>query len=183
MGTLIPTTHLLKTGELITIRSAVSDDAAAMVALGRAVVAEGEFAVTHPDEFDLTEEQERDWIRQHLDDPGKLLLVAETSGEMIGSLFVESGSRKRLAHRGVLHMSVSRDWRSRGVGTALLGSLIHWAQAHPILEKLSLAVLATNHRAIGLYRKHEFVEEGRPVREIKFGTDQYVDDILMYQFV
>jgi RimJ/RimL family protein N-acetyltransferase len=55
---------------------------------------------------------------------------------------------------------------------------------HPLKTgETGLAVFATNARAIGLYRKLGFVEEGRRPREVKFGADQYVDDILMYRFV
>ncbi len=175
--------HRLKTGEAATIRSAVPDDAPALLAHGRAVVNESEFVLMHPDEFTFTEEQERDWIRQYHDDSGRLLLVAEVSGSLVGVLFFESTPRRRLAHRGTLHMSVSREWRGQGIGTALLRSLIAWAEPHPTIEKLSLEVFSTNATAIGLYRKLGFIEEGRQPREIKLGPEKYVDSILMYRFV
>ena len=57
-----------------------------------------------------------------------------------------------------------------------------WAEAHPVIEKLCLAVFATNEPAIGLYRKLGFVEEGRRPREVKLAPNQYVDDICMYRF-
>jgi RimJ/RimL family protein N-acetyltransferase len=111
------------------------------------------------------------------------MLVAKSSGRIVGILFLESSSRKRLAHTATLHMSVGKDHRSRGVGTILLQSAIDWAKAHPVIEKLGLAVFSSNTRAIGLYRKLGFVEEGRRPREVKFGPDEYADDVLMYRFV
>jgi RimJ/RimL family protein N-acetyltransferase len=72
---------------------------------------------------------------------------------------------------------------SGGMGTLLLQALIDWAEAHPAIEKLSLAVLATNTAAIGLYRRFGFIEEGRRPREVKLGPDEYVNDVLMYRFV
>jgi RimJ/RimL family protein N-acetyltransferase len=62
-------------------------------------------------------------------------------------------------------------------------TLIEWAEAHPGIEKLTLGVFATNTRAIALYRKLGFAEEGRQPREVKFGPDDYVDLLLMYRFV
>jgi RimJ/RimL family protein N-acetyltransferase len=183
MGNFSQRNHRLKTGELALVRSAVADDAADLLALGRAIVAEGEFAVTTPDEYTFTDEQEREWILRYVDDAGKLVLAAEESGRIIGVLFLESHSRTRLAHVATLHMSVGKDWRSRGVGTILLQSAIEWAHSHPVIEKLGLAVFSSNSRAIGLYRKLGFVEEGRRPREVKFGPDQYVDDVLMCRFV
>jgi len=183
MGQVSRQVHRLKTGESLCLRSARIDDAQALVDHGRAIVGEGEFFVTTPDEYNFTLEQEQDWIRQYVDDPGKLLIVAEGAGQSIGVLFLESGSRQRLAHRANLHMSVNKAWRGRGVGHILLQAAIDWAIASPHIEKLGLAVFATNSRAIALYRKLGFIEEGRKPREIRFGADQYVDDVLMCRFV
>lgn len=183
MGSFTERAYRLKTAGSVIVRSARADDALAVLAHGRAVVDEGEFVVTCPEEFNFTEKQERDWISQYVDEPGKLLLVAEASRQIIGVLFIESAQRKRLAHHATVHMSVEKGWRSQGVGMALLQSAVDWASSHPIIEKLCLAVFATNNRAIGLYRKLGFVEEGRRLREIKFGSERYVDDILMYRFV
>jgi RimJ/RimL family protein N-acetyltransferase len=175
--------HELKTGDTVIIRSACTDDASALLAHVRAVIAENVHGVTTPEEFDVTEKEERDWIRRHVDGPANALLIAEMSGHIIGMLAVESGERKRLAHRAILHMSVSHEWRGRGVGTALLETAVEWAKKHPAIEKLCLAVIATNSRAIALYRKLGFIEEGRRLREIKVGPGQYEDDISMYRFV
>jgi RimJ/RimL family protein N-acetyltransferase len=172
-----------KSGEAITIRAAVPDDAPALLAHARAVIEERDLFITLPEEFDHTVDSERAWIEQHANDPGHLVLVADIAGKIEGMLFFENGPRKRLAHRGVLHMSVSRAWRSRGVGTALLQSLVDWGSEHATIEKLRLAVLATNARAMGLYKKLGFVEEGRRPKEVKLAPGQYVDDILMYRFV
>jgi RimJ/RimL family protein N-acetyltransferase len=173
----------LKAGEMVIVRSAVPDDARAVLAHVNAVVDEDEFSVTCPEECTFTEEQERDWIRSYADDAGKLVIAAEESGQIIGVFFLESRSRKRLAHVATVHMSIRKDWRSRGLGTVLLQSAIEWAQSHPVIEKLGLAVFSSNSRAIGLYRKLGFVEEGRKSREVKFGPDRYVDDVLMCRFV
>ena len=65
----------------------------------------------------------------------------------------------------------------------MLQILIDWGKSNPTIEKLSLSVLATNCRAIKLYRRFGFVEEGRRINEVKLGPGQYVDDVLMYRFV
>lgn len=183
MGSYPARTHRLKTGAELLIRSAELDDALAVLTHGRSIVQEDLFAVTTPAEFVFTEELERNWIREYGDDPGKLLLVAETEQQLIGILGVEAGQSRRQSHRAILHMSVNHDWRSRGVGTALLESAVEWACSHPLIEKLSLAVYATNVPAIGLYKKLGFIEEGRRHREIKLGPDQYADDLIMSRFV
>jgi RimJ/RimL family protein N-acetyltransferase len=165
------------------IRSAAVDDAAALLVHGKDILSEGIFGVTRPEEFNLSVEDERAWVRAHIDAPGDLVLVAEADGSIAGLLFFESGPRLRQAHRGALHMSVERAWRGQGVGEALLNALMDWAKQNPVIEKVGLAVLSTNTRALGLYKKAGFIEEGRRPREIKMGPSEYVDEILMFRFV
>jgi RimJ/RimL family protein N-acetyltransferase len=136
-----------------------------------------------PDEFTVTQEQEEDWVRRHIDDPGQLALVADVSGGIVGLAHLESGTRRRLVHRAVIAVSVAAAWRGQGVGAALFHELLGWAETHPLIEKLSLAVLAENRHAIALYRKFGFIEEGRRLREIKLDHGQYADDILMCRWV
>ena len=59
-------------------------------------------------------------------------------------------------------MAVAREWRGRGVGSALLAAAIERARADGV-HKLSLEVFPHNEAGIALYRKFGFVEEGRRV--------------------
>ena len=83
----------------------------------------------------------------------------------------------------MLAMLVDAQWRSVGVGSALLESLLEWARANPIIEKVTLATFSTNTRAINLYKKMGFKEEGYCPRDMKAGEGKYIDSVLMYQFV
>jgi RimJ/RimL family protein N-acetyltransferase len=149
----------------------------------RAVVEETEFFVIEPDELPTTAEEERTWIQDHLDHPGKILLLAETDGCIVGNVRIESGSYRRVAHKGNLSMAVVRDWRGRGVGTALLRAALEWAKSSPSIEKVCLDVFATNSAAIRVCEKLGFTEEGRRIKEVKRGPDDYVDMVTMYIFV
>jgi RimJ/RimL family protein N-acetyltransferase len=173
----------LSSGEKIVIRSAQPDDAERLLAYIRSVAAETPFFILEADEFSFTDEQERQWIQDHLDDSGKLAISAEISETIVGFLSFENGPHKRIRHRGTFGISVEKSWRGKGIGTALLQSLIEWAEADPLLEKISLAANADNENAIRLYRKFGFVEEGRRPKELKLGPDCYADDILMFRFV
>jgi RimJ/RimL family protein N-acetyltransferase len=180
----IPTRNLTaKSGQRFVIRTAEPCDAAAMLAYIRAVAAETEFFVLEPDEFPATEEQERQWIQEHLDHPCQIVLLAEVSGSVIGNVGFESGPHRRIAHRGNLGISVAKEWRGESVGTALLRTLLEWAKENPIIEKVGLEVSSTNEGAIRLYQKLGFVEAGRNPKEVKLGPGKYVDSVVMYQFV
>lgn len=172
-----------KNGTEVVVRTALPDDATALPGFLRAVAGESSHLLTQPDEFTQTEEEQQAWIQAHLDGPGQIVMVAEAGGELIGVLSFENGHRRRNTHQGALGMSVREAWRGVGVGTAMLQRLLDWAARNSLIEKVGLAVFATNHPAIGLYRKFGFVEEGRQPKQIKLGPGRYEDVVLMYRFV
>jgi len=173
----------LKTGEKLIVRTAAPDDARAMLDLARTILTEDLYNIRTLDEFKMTLDAERDWIQQHLDSTGRIILVAELAGAVAGLLGFENSSRSRLAHRGTAHISVLPQHRRKGIATALLHCLIEWAQKNPIIEKLKVTVFATNEPALSLYEKMGFIEEGRRIKEIKIAPGKYVDEILMCRFV
>ena len=62
-------------------------------------------------------------------------------------------------------------------------TLIDWARAHPGIEKFELQVRSSNARAIKLYEGLGFVEEGRKTRRLKYGPNDYQDDVYMALWV
>ena len=168
--------------EQVIIRTAQIEDAAALLDYIRGVAAETEFFILGPDEFP-PEEEEVVWIQDHLDQPGKLLLMAEAGGQLIGNLSFENGRYQKMAHRGELGISVCQPWRGRGIGTAMLRTFLNWAESHPTIAKVCLEALVTNERAIRLYKKLGFVEEGIRRKEVKQPSGQYIDALHMALFV
>ena len=79
---------------------------------------------------------------------------------------------------GEIGMMVAADWRSRGVGTALVAAAIEWARARG-LHKLALSVFPHNSAAITLYHNLGFVDEGRLVRHVRRSDGQLWDLIEM----
>jgi RimJ/RimL family protein N-acetyltransferase len=101
-------------------------------------------------------------------------LVAVADDEIIGSLHVEP-SRHGF---GELGMAIAREWRGRGVGSALLEAAIEWARERG-LHKLSLGVFTHNAAAIALYRKFGFVEEGHRVKQYRRESGELWDTLDM----
>ena len=100
--------------------------------------------------------------------------VAEARDGLVGQLHVD-----RTSHGyGEIGMLVARDWRGRGVGSALMAAAIDWARAEG-LHKLSLAVFAHNEAGLALYRKFGFVEEGRRVKQFRRQSGELWDAIDM----
>jgi ribosomal protein S18 acetylase RimI-like enzyme len=104
---------------------------------------------------------------------GTLVAVAGDGG-LVGSIHLDP-SRHGFADLG---MAVARDWRGRGVGSALLAAAVEWARDRG-LHKLSLSVFPHNDAAIALYRKHGFVEEGRRVKQFRRSSGELWDVVDM----
>ena len=100
--------------------------------------------------------------------------VAVAGAEIVGSLNLE---RSRHGF-GEIGMAVAREWRGRGVGSALLAAAIEWARERG-LHKLSLGVFAHNASAIALYRKFGFVEEGRRLKHYRRASGELWDAVDM----
>ena len=165
------------------IAPAVSSDASGLIALRAAVVAEGEFLVAEPGEFQVPLEQMIVKIRAA--DGGassRCLFVARARHQVIGVVEVQPGSFQRNRHVGHLEVIVRADHRGRGVGRALMNRVIEWAGTAQ-LGKLALAVYAHNLPAIALYRSLGFIEEGRRVGEYRFADGTVRDDLLMARAV
>jgi len=182
VSTIEPRTFALKGGGTVVIRSAEAADAEVLLANMEEILQEP-YSVTAPDEGVPSIEGEQAWIGDNREKPGWLAVVAEVDGRVVGLLNFRNGPRRRLAHRGSLGMSVLRAWRKRGIGDALLTTLLDWARAEPGIVKVCLAVYAGNVPAVRLYEKHGFVVEGRRPREIRLDDGSFADDVLMYRFV
>ena len=142
-----------------------------------------EVLLTMPEELDMTVEQESRWLKKMEESVSDLALVATHNSEVIGFLDFSAGHRKRIAHTGDFGMSVKKEFRGQGVGSALLGSLIEWATNSQYIEKINLQVHATNMPAISLYKRKGFVIEGTRQRELKYGENKYIDSVLMAKWV
>lgn len=182
---IVPLTKFFdKQGSEFIVRSADFDDGESVLNFGIEVMKDSsDVLLTMPDELDMTIEQESEWLKKTKESPSNLALVAEYNSRIIGFLDFSAGHRKRIAHTGEFGMSVQKEFRHQGIGSALLDSLIKWASASPLIEKINLQVHATNSPAISLYKSKGFVEEGMRRFELKYGPDKYVDSILMAKWV
>jgi L-amino acid N-acyltransferase YncA len=149
------------------VRPARAGDARAMAGLFAAVATERDGIATEPP-VDI-DERAALFARSAA---GSMVAVA--GGQIIGLLHIEA-SRHGF---GEVNMLVHRDWRGRGVGSALLRAAIDWARGHG-LHKLCLEVFAQNAAAIALYRNCGFIEEGRRARQYRRASGELWDTIMM----
>ena len=154
------------------IRAEVEQDADAVVSVLEAVGAEGRWIGT---EVPFDRAARADGIRQVLRDPTTFAgFVADDDGRVVGSIGLH------LAPYGVvsLGMAILDGYRSMGIGTRLLERGVAWARqvgAH----KITLETWPHNERAIGLYRKMGFVDEGRLLKHYRRRNGELWDAVVM----
>lgn len=168
-----------QTSEKLTIRRARPDDADAYARImGELPVTRNLLGLPHPD---------AEIWRARLSAPGgadkyDLRLVGEINGEVVATTGLRpaySGVRQR--HVGTFGLCVAAAAQGRGIGNALLATLIDYADNWAQLLRLELIVAADNEPAVKLYRKHGFVLEGRHKAAI-FTDGEYVDLLSMARF-
>jgi putative acetyltransferase len=110
---------------------------------------------------------------------GDIQLVAELDGRVVGSAGLYSAAPNlRRRHAMVLGVSVGREAQRQGVGSALIGALLDYADRWAGIIRIELTVWADNERAIALYRKFGFEVEGR-LRAYGLRDGRYDDALAM----
>ena len=109
--------------------------------------------------------------------PNDHVMVAQLDGRVIGLAGLHLGLGKR-RHTARLGIAVHDAFAGRGVGRALMRSLLDLADQWLGLVRVELDVDSTNERAVKLYESLGFVVEGRQAKSY-FTAGRYADAILM----
>jgi RimJ/RimL family protein N-acetyltransferase len=150
-----------------TVRPATVGDARGMAELFAAVAEERTGIASEPPvDVDQRTEQFTASVAESI--------VAVADGQVVAMIHTNV-SRHGFGEFGML---VDREWRGRGVGSALIQATIDWAREQG-LHKLSLEVFVHNTAAIALYRKCGFVEEGHRVRHYRRSNGELWDSLVM----
>lgn len=155
----------LKNGRTLTIREAVKEDAAILLDYINLVAGQTDFLTFAPGELGFSVADEEKFIENYLRDSNRLLIVARIGDEVVGTLGFEVGQWPRLKHRGEFGVTVRKEYWSLGIATNLIRTLIDWAKKSGTIKKINLRVRKDNRRAIDLYKKIGFAEEGLLTRE------------------
>jgi RimJ/RimL family protein N-acetyltransferase len=159
----------------LVIREAAASDATELQAYAAKLFGErlpGIFSRPEP-----TPDEELAFIASRIEPANSTLLVAELDSVIVGLVDFIGGSSPEEAHAGTFGLSVDRDHRGRGLGTALLEALVDWAPAHGV-SRIQAWAWANNPRAIGLYERLGFEREGTCRRAIN-SNGQLIDAVLV----
>ena len=124
-------------------------------------------------------DEEEELIKEKIINRGKnqYWYVAEENGKVIGLGILMNHGNLRKKHVGVITLMVNSDYQNKGIGSLLMDKLINLSESLNII-RLESCVFRDNYKAINLYKKFGFKEEGIKVKSaLKNG--EYIDEIMM----
>ncbi len=161
------------------VRVATHDDAAALQRFASRLFSENLPGIYTRDVPTLEEEEE--FIASRITPANCTLLLAIAGEEIVGVMDFLGRTVPQEAHGGAFGISVDREHRGSGIGSALLEAIISWAGAHGI-RRIEANAFANNPRAVALYKRHGFVEEGRR-REAILVSDEFIDALVLARLI
>ncbi|EHK2441276.1 GNAT family N-acetyltransferase [Clostridium perfringens] len=131
----------------------------------------------------FNKDEEEELIKEKIINRGKnqYWYVAEENGKVIGLGILMNHGNLRKKHVGVITLMVNSDYQNKGVGSLLMDKLINLSESLNII-RLELCVFRDNYKAINLYKKFGFKEEGIKVKSaLKNG--EYIDEVMMARII
>jgi putative acetyltransferase len=123
----------------------------------------------------------RELWRKRLAEPaeGHYVFAACVGEEIVGNAGLHPvAPTPRRAHALMLGLAVPSAWQGKGVGKALMGTLVDFADRWLPVTRLELTVFTDNERAIALYRRFGFEVEGTH-RDYALRDGRYADVLAM----
>lgn len=146
--------------------------------INKAITEEGQFFRLSP--CDMVDEA---FPSQNTNDYFTLGAFSE-EGELLGTVGFKRETFYKLQHKGlVFRMYVDSKAKGLGLGRKLLQVLIEKATQNSELRQLYLYVVASNHRAIGLYTSEGFEIFATEKGSVRMAENEYVDENMMVKYL
>ena len=163
----------------ITIRRGTTADAASVVAVWQAIVAEKSYSAI---DCPFTLEREREYL-ESLSARESVFLAETAAQQVVGFQSLDQWTKlfHSMDHVGQLGTFVLKEWRGHGIGKQLAAHTLAFARSGGY-EKLVIYVRASNTSAQAFYEGLGFVPCGHLARQVKI-DGQHDDEIVMEMFL
>lgn len=169
--------HTIKQGKKVELRDIKLSDAALLLDFFKLVNLETKNLIREPEEFTMTLNEERSFIRRVMHSINEYIFVAVFEDRIIGTIGFRSSGFKRITHRVSIGMSILQEFNNLGLGTIMMDTIIKKAKKVGKL-KIDLEVREDNKNAIHLYEKFGFQVEGK-IKNGFFVDNKFVDLLFM----
>lgn len=169
----------LKDGRTALLRSPREEDALELLEIMKTASAETDFLSRYPEEWSLTEEQEREWVRNVRDGKHVCPIVCEVEGQLAGNCEVRFYTGLKMRHRGTVGIALVKEYWGLGIGTAMFEKMIEIAREREDLCQLELVFVEGNARGRGLYEKMGFSVVGSRPNAIRLKDGRLLKEYFM----
>jgi len=163
------------------LRCANKEDAAQMSKLRLKIDGETENLDRESGEGFLSKEDFQRIISEDSIAERNIFLVSEVEGKIVGFARIQGNTLSRFRHKAEFGICILKDYWGYGIGQVLLENILMWADSAGI-KKISLTVIETNVKAIELYRRYDFVEEGLLINDRIHKDGKYYNTVIMGRF-
>lgn len=163
------------------IRKAKPEDAPILAKAEREIAKTPGRLASHPNELKDENFKEKIVALSNIDTG--LYVVLEENGVIVGHALLDPHKLASTSHVVSLTIAIHEGHQGKGLGKTLMQYLIEWTKNHSKIEKFELQVRSSNTRAINLYKSLGFFEEGRKTKRLKYGPNEYLDDVYMALWV
>ncbi len=178
-----PRNFLMEDGGEVSIREADEKDANEILKYLHRNSDRFPYMINTTEELEKNPISETRFIQAHHRFDNCIMIVATHRMRIVGLLNCLGGQKKRTKHDAEFGLSVDADYFRKGIGSAMMDTLLHWAKEQSPLERLTLMVMHENLGAIALYKRYGFVQEGIRHSAVKFDDAHYQDLIIMARWI
>lgn len=162
---------------MVQLREITISDAKPFLQLQLQLDKEASYMLYEPGERTTTVREQRKAIADIQQSPSSTIFVAEHDKKLIGYLSVFGSRLQRIRHVGYITIGILEDYCNQGLGRKLLEKADHFAQSVQ-LHRLELTVIEENARALHVYQKCGYEQEGVRRRAIRHGH-KWLNEIYM----
>ncbi|OOM69943.1 GNAT family N-acetyltransferase [Clostridium sp. BL-8] len=160
------------------LRCPIKTDAYKLAELRVKIDGETEYLDRESGEGLLTPEDFEKIIHEDNTSERTLFLLAEVNNRIVGFTRCEGNKLNRFKHKAEFGICIEKDYWSYGIGKVLIENVLKTMDSVGI-KKISLTVVQTNTKAIQLYKKYGFVEEGILINDRIHKDGKYYNTVMM----
>ena len=168
----------LKNGQEVIIREPKKEDAQSIVDFYNVVGGETDFLSFGKNEFKMSVKDYEKFIEDTALENNSTILVATVDDKIISIATIGSSQKARTRHVGEFGIVIAKQFCDLGLGRKFMEHIIEWANSNGITKKISLVTSESNDRAIALYKKFGFEEEGI-LKKDNYVNGVYCNTIMM----
>ncbi len=107
-----------------------------------------------------------------------IFLLAEAEGKIVGFTRLVGNNLNRFRHKADFGICILKEYWGYGIGRVLLENILICADSSGV-EKISLTVVEANTKAIQLYKKYGFAQEGLLIKDRIHKDGNYYNTVIM----